>query len=87
MCLLMHLFYTARDITSHALGTIASAMGPCGVLGALGTSTVIYLLLQLEDIREKHPLTTRFYARALGGRFVFAGFYTRRTHLPSGVLT
>ena len=21
--------YTARDITSHALGTIASAMGPC----------------------------------------------------------
>ena len=47
MCLLMHLFYTARDVTSHALGTIASAMGPCGVLGALGTSTVIYLLLQL----------------------------------------
>ena len=46
MCLLMHLFYTARDTTSHALGTIASAMGPCGVLGALGTSTVIYLLLQ-----------------------------------------
>ena len=43
--------------------------------------------LYLEDLREKHPLTTRFYARALGGRFVFAGFYTRRTHLPPGVLT
>ena len=47
MCLLMHLFFTARDTTSHALGTIASAMGPCGVLGALGTSIAAYLLLQL----------------------------------------
>ena len=48
MCLLMHLFYTARDVTSHALGTIASAMGPCGVLGALGMSATTYLLLQFE---------------------------------------
>ena len=46
MCLLMHLFYTARDITSHALGTIVSAMGPYGALGALGTSAMTYLLLQ-----------------------------------------
>ena len=47
MYLIMHLFYTARDITSHALGTIASAMGPCGALGALGTSAMSYLLLRL----------------------------------------
>ena len=47
MCLLMHLFYTARDTTSHALGTIVSAMGPCGALGALGSSVLAYLLLQL----------------------------------------
>ena len=49
MYLIMHLFYTARDITSHALGTIVSAMGPCGALGALGSSALVvaYLLLQL----------------------------------------
>ena len=43
----MHLFCTARDVTSHALGTIVSAMGPCGALGALGSSALTYLLLQL----------------------------------------
>ena len=43
----MHLFYTARDITSHALGTIVSAMGPYGALGALGSSALAYLLLQM----------------------------------------
>ena len=42
----MHLFYTARDITSHALGTIVSAMGPCGALGAMGSSALSILLLQ-----------------------------------------
>ena len=48
MCMIMHLFYTARDTTSHALGTIVSAMGPCGALGALGSSALAYLLLQLS---------------------------------------
>ena len=70
MCLLMHLFYTARDTTSHALGTIASAMGPCGVLGALGTSTAIYLLLQL-DVGGTRPAWVRGrpspHARQEGG--------------------
>ena len=47
MYLIMHLLYTARDITSHALGTIMSSMGPYGVLGALGTSAMTYLLLQM----------------------------------------
>ena len=47
MYLIMHLFYTARDTTSHALGTIASAMGPCGALGALGMGVITYLLLRL----------------------------------------
>ena len=47
MYLIMHLFCTARDITSHALGTIMSSMGPYGVLGALGTSAMTYLLLQM----------------------------------------
>ena len=46
MYLIMHLFCTARDITSHALGTIVSAMGPYGALGALGSSALAYLLLQ-----------------------------------------
>ena len=49
----MHLFYTARDITSHALGTIVSAMGPYGALGALGSSALTYLLLQMQ----RHAIT------------------------------
>ena len=44
----MHLFCTARDYTSHALGTIASAMGPYGALGAMGSSALSILLLQLR---------------------------------------
>ena len=48
MYMIMHLFYTARDITSHALGTIVSAMGPYGALGALGSSALTYLLLQFN---------------------------------------
>ena len=44
---IMHLFYTARDITSHALGTVVSAMGPCGALGAMGSSALSILLLQM----------------------------------------
>ena len=51
MYLIMHLFCTARDISSHALGTIVSAMGPCGALGALGSSALTYLLLQFFALK------------------------------------
>ena len=39
--------------TSHALGTIVSAMGPYGALGALGTSAMTYLLLQLGYLPQQ----------------------------------
>ena len=62
MYLIMHLFYTARDITSHALGTIVSAMGPCGALGALGSSALAYLLLQLVFFIDDNLLMSRTLA-------------------------
>ena len=63
MYLIMHLFYTARDITSHALGTIVSAMGPCGALGALGSSVLAYLLLQLHPTFRMGISRLRDYPR------------------------
>ena len=36
----------------------------------------------LEDVREKHPLTTRFYARALGGAVCFCRFL-HQAHSPA----
>ena len=64
MCMSMHLFYAARDITSRTLGTIASAMGPCGALGVLGMSATTYLLLQINRWKVLLPRPAREQAKS-----------------------